>query len=73
MQELFDNFVEEACNILQLMETFDNALLYCNDRGLDTAHLQTLSEYICKRMGRFVHNYDKAIFKYYGVCNKQDY
>ena len=43
----------------------DNALIYCMEKGLNTDHIIVLSGYICKRLGKFVTNYECAEHEYY--------
>ncbi|HIS36113.1 TPA: hypothetical protein IAC10_05725 [Candidatus Scatousia excrementigallinarum] len=65
MQCLLEDLGEELLNIYNLQMALDNALIYCMEKGLNTDHIIVLSGYICKRLGKFVTNYECAEHEYY--------
>ena len=50
----------------------DNAMNHCQDSRLETEHLLILSGYACKRMTKFVKNFDKIEISYYKRCAAQN-
>lgn len=65
MEILLEDLGNELRNIYYLQMALDNALLYCIDKRLDIDHLYVLSGYICKRLNKFVTNYERAEHEYY--------
>lgn len=65
MEQLLEDLAEELRSINNLIKTLDNAMLHCNDSGLDTYHLQTLTDYASKRLNKFVTSFENAEFEYY--------
>lgn len=53
MKQMLNDMEFELENIYNLFVTLDNALIYCNDSGIETFHLQTLSTYAVKRLDKF--------------------
>lgn len=64
MDDLLSDLEYELINILQLQVTLDNAMNYCLEKRIESDHLHVLSEYICKRLTKFVNNFEQMELKY---------
>lgn len=72
MEKLLNDMEIELWNIFSLFMTLDNAMNHCQDSRLETEHLLILSGYVCKRMAKFVKNFDKIEISYYKLCAAQN-
>ncbi len=72
IEELLNDMEIELWNIFSLFMALDNAMNHCQDSRLETEHLLILSGYACKRMTKFVKNFDKIEISYYKRCAAQN-
>lgn len=65
MEKRLNRMLNELVDINNLFDSLHQATRYCNDKHIQTHHLDTLNSYACNKLHKFLTNFQDAEIQYY--------